>query len=390
MKKKEEQQEEKKILVEVPDKFYRDENGHYWENRPIHGRRVNFMVPAPVWAGNINPYLFEGPNIFIEGYAKPLCKVQELRRGSDPVDGGFLTMTDEAKKELLKAEPQAEPFIRQYMNGKEFINDIPRWCLWFVGVEPADVRKCPRVLDRIKKCQEYRRTSKRAATKKAADTPMLFAERRICETNYLAIPKVSSGDRKYIPIGWLPPEVIPGDKLFSCDNATLFQFGILTSSVHMAWSRVLGQHLGAGFSYANTMNYNAFPWPYMRREIPWLPGGLNPQYVAIEKTAQAILDARKLYPRSTLADLYDERTMPPELRKAHKANDEAVMDAYGFERHYEDDRFHDEDITINLMYMYKDLTGCREFYESYPNLKFWESYYGAYDDDEDYEEEGEC
>ena len=295
-------------------------------------------------------------------------------------DSNFLLTTEE-KDELIRTDPLAEKFIRPFMNGKEFINRIPRWCLWLKGVEPADIRKCPRVLERIERVREFRLKSKASTTKKAADTPMLFIGPRECKTNYLAIPKVSSETRKYIPMDWLTPDVIPGDNLFFCENVTLYHFGVLMSSVHMSWVRHFSGRLTSRFRYSNTIDYNAFPWPKIN-EVPWFPDG-NPLKLAIERTAQAILDARAMYPRSSLADLYDERTMPPELRKAHEANDEAVMNAYGFVRHYEDDKQHDEDIAISLMYMYKKLTGCKEYTYSYTNLDLWERYYGPYEDDEE-------
>ena len=354
----------------VPSKFRRDDEGQYWEFRGAFAGR-NVFVPAPPWAGNINPYLFEGPNIIIGIHAKPLCNVPVLKRGADPVDGGNLIMTAEEKDELLRLYPNAEPFLRPFMMGRDFINRHYRWCLWLVGAEPADIRKFPRILERIGKVREFRLSSKSKAAQRAADKPMLFLAPRECKTNYLAIPKVSSSARRYIPIEWLSPDVIAGDKLFVCENATLYQFGILNSSVHMSWVRHISGRLRMDFSYSNTIDYNAFPWPSISDAV----------IRAVERTAQEILDARKLYPRSTLADLYDERTMPPELRKAHKHNDEAVMNAYGFKRRFDDDNFHDEDIAINLMYMYKDLTGCREYYESYPNLMLWEHWYGKYNDD---------
>ncbi|MBQ7155058.1 MAG: class I SAM-dependent DNA methyltransferase [Synergistaceae bacterium] len=343
----------------VPSKFYQDANGDYWECRAVIGGR-KLLVPAPPWAGNINPYIFEGPNIFVEAASKPLCDVPELRLGATPCDDGNLILTDEEKNELLRTDPLAEKFIRPYMMGKDFINRITRWCLWMVGAEPADIRKCPHVLERIERVRKFRLASKRKITKKCAETPMLFTEVRYSNADYLAIPKVSSEKRRYIPIGWLSTDVIAGDKIFFCENSTLYQFGVLMSSVYMAWVRIVSGRLKSDYSYSSTIDYNCFPWP----EIP----ETHPQHLAIEKTAQAILDARALYPRSSLADLYDERTMPPELRKAHNANDEAVMTAYGFKRHYEDDRFHDEDIATNLLYMYKELTGCEEFTDNYPNL----------------------
>ena len=364
-------------------KFLRDKHGGFWEDRgDIGGTRI--YAPAPEWAGNINFYLFEGPDIIIEPRSKPLCDVPELRIGSDPLDGGNLILTDDEKNELLRTDPVAEKFIRPYMSGRDFINRIPRWCLWMKDVEPADMRKCPRVLERIEKVREFRRNSKRANTKKAADTPTLFCESRPCATDYIAIPKVSSSNRKYIPMGWMTSDVIASDKVFTCQNISLYHFGVLMSSVHMAWVRCISGRLRMDYSYSNTLDYNAFPWPVII-PTPWIPGG-NPYLRRIEATAQAILDARAKYPRSTLADLYDERTMPPELRKAHNENDEAVMAAYGFSRHYEDDRMHDEDITIALMYRYQELTGCDEpGRKDYPNRALWVRYCPEDADDDELE-----
>ena len=354
------------------EKFRRDKHGGFWEDRgDIDG--FSIWAPAPEWAGNINFYLFEGPDIIIESRDKPLCDVPELRRGSAPIDDGNLLLNDDEKNELLRTDPEAEKFIRPFLGGKEFINGISRWCLWLKGVEPADIRRCPRVLQRIENVREFRKKSARGATKKAADTPMLFAEIAECRTNYLAIPKTSSETRRYIPMAWLPPETIAGDALFVGEGATLYHFGVMMSSVHMAWVRCISGRLRNDYRYSNTLAYNAFPWPVIH-PTPWIPDG-NPYLRRIERSAQAILDARAKYPRSTLADLYDERTMPPELRKAHNENDEAVMAAYGFSRHYEDDKLHDEDITISLMYMYKELTGCDEpGRKNYPNRPLWVRY----------------
>ncbi len=369
----------------VASKFHEDSDGNFWEERGTVGGR-KFYVPAPEWAGNINPYLFEGPNIIIGTHPKPLSpNVPEIRAGGKITDGGNLLMTTAQKDELLRTDPNAEKFIRPFMGGREFINRISRWCLWMVGVEPADIRKCPRVLERIESVRLFRQKSKKEATRRKAETPALFDEIVECKTDYLAIPKTSSENRRYIPIGWLTPDVIAGDALFVCENATLYQFGILNSSVHMAWVRKISGRLEISYRYSNTLDYNAFPWPILPPP-PVKPGEkpkVHPSVKEIESTAQGILNARALYPKSSLADLYDERTMPPELRKAHRANDDAVMRAYGFTRHYEDEAFHDENIVINLMYMYQDLTGCEEFKGSYPNRELWLSYYPE-DDDEEY------
>ncbi len=189
---------------------------------------------------------------------------------------------------------------------------------------------------------------------------------------------MSSETRRYVPMAWVSRDVIPSSHIRFAEGVSLYHFGVLMSIVHNAWLRCISGRLEMRISYSNTLDYNAFPWPrnpLFRTDPARFPDG-NPYYVAIERTAQAILDARAKYPRSSLADLYDERTMPPELRKAHEANDEAVMKAYGFTRHFEDNKFHDEDIATNLMYMYKDMTGCTEYNRrSYPNRKLWLTYY---------------
>lgn len=271
-------------------------------------------------AESINPYLVAASNTFIDSRTKPICDVAQLQNGGKPTEGGYLILTEEEKNELLSKEPQAEPLIRPYMMGKDFINRKPRYCLWMVGASPALIKSCPSVKFRIDQVREYRLASPKAATQKKAETPMLFDEVRECTTNYVAIPKVSSENRKYIPMEYLSPDIIPGDKLFMMQGATKYDFGVLTSNVHMAWMRAVCGRLKSDYSYSNTIVYNNFPWPNPTDE----------QKAKIEQTAQAILDARALYPDCSLADLYDEVTMPPELRKAHQANDKAVMLAYGF------------------------------------------------------------
>ena len=267
----------------------------------------------------INPYLIEADVIFIESVKKPICDIPILQNGGKPTEGGFLILTENEVQELVLHEPQAKQFIRPYMMGKDFIVRKPRYCLWLVGVNPALIKQCPMTKKRIEQVREYRLASPKAATQKKAETPMLFDEVRECKTDYVAIPKVSSENRRYIPIDYLSYKIIPGDKLFMLENASLYEFGILTSNVHMAWMRTVCGRLKSDYSYSNTIVYNNFPW-------------CNPtdaQKAKIEQTAQAILDARAMYPDSSLADLYDETTMPPELRKAHQMNDKAVWEAYG-------------------------------------------------------------
>ena len=292
-------------------------------------------------ASTINGYLLDAPNIFIEKRMKPISDVPEICLGGQPIDDGNLTLTEEEKDTLLKKEAQAEPCLRFYMMGKDFIDRKPRYCLWLKGIDPSIIRKCPEVLRRIENVRTFRLASNRTSTIKAAENPMLFGAPFECSSDYVAIPKVSSENRHYIPMDYLSKDIIPGDKLFTMQEASLYHFGIMESNVHMAWMRAICGRLKSDYSYSNTIVYNNFPWPTPSEE----------QKAKIEQTAQAILDARALYPDSSLADLYDELTMPIELRKAHQANDVAVMAAYGFHKTYTE-----SDIVAALMKKYKDLT----------------------------------
>ena len=289
---------------------------------------------------NISPYLIDAEPIFIQARAKPLCDVHEMVRGSQPTDNGQLILTEEEKAELLKAEPQAEKFIRPFMMGKDFIQRKPRYCLWLVGANPTELRKCHKVMERVEKVREFRLASPKTATQKKAETPTLFDEIKESKTDYVALPKVSSENRRYIPIDYLSSKVIAGDKLFMIADADLYLFGVLTSNVHMAWTRAVCGRLKSDYSYSNTIVYNNFPFPAPTSE----------QKQKIEQTAQQILDARALYPDSSLADLYDELTMPKELRKAHQANDFAVMSAYGFDK-----KITESECVAELMKLYQKL-----------------------------------
>jgi hypothetical protein len=262
--------------------------------------------------------------------------------GGQAIDDGNLILTQEEKIELIAKEPKAEKFIRPYMMGKDFINRKPRFCLWLYGVEPSQIKECPLIMERIRKVKEFRLKSNRQNTYKAAETPTLFATINVFDGNYVAIPKVSSQNRRYIPMDFLSGEIVAGDKVFIMPNATLYQFGVLTSNVHMAWTRAVCGRLKSDYSYSNTIVYNNFPWPVPNNE----------QTEKIEKTAQGILDARALFPNSSLADLYDPLTMPPELKKAHTANDKAVMQAYGFS--IKDTS--EEDCVESLMKLYQKMT----------------------------------
>ena len=291
---------------------------------------------------NINFYLVQGNDIFIEARKEPICPdIPMMRRGSQATDNGNLILTIEDKDNLIKTNPRAEKFIRPFMMGVDFIQRKPRYCLWLVGANPDDIAKCPLVMKRIDKVKDFRLASRKSATQRKAETPALFDEIVKMNTNYVAIPVVSSENRKYIPIDWLDASVIPGNKLFVIPDATLYHFGVLTSCVHMAWTRHVTGRLKSDYSYSNTVVYNNFIWP----------SADSKQRAKIEATAQAILDARAKYPDSSFANLYNDLTMPPELRKAHKANDMAVLEAYGFPKDITE-----EEIVAKLMNMYEKLT----------------------------------
>ncbi len=289
----------------------------------------------------INSYLVDAPDIFIESKTKPLFNVPKMLSGNRPTDGGYLILSKEEKDALIKCEPQSSVFIKQFMMGYEFINKVERYCLWLVNANPTELRKCPNVLKRVQLCKIAREKSPDVGRQRLAFTPTLFRE-TLNPDNFIALPKVSSEKRRYIPMDYLKSDVIAGDKLFIIPDATKYHFGVLTSNVHMAWMRYVGGRLKSDYSYSINIVYNNFPWPTPT----------DAQKAKIEQTAQAILDARALYPDSSLADLYDEVTMPPELRKAHQNNDRAVMEAYGFPIK----NFTESDCVAKLLEMYQELT----------------------------------
>lgn len=291
---------------------------------------------------NINSYLSDAPDIFIESRSTPICNVPKIRFGSMPRDGGGFILSDEEKDEVINKEPLAEKWIRPYLGAYEFINRKTRWCLWLVGANPHELKQCPTVTKRIESVKIFRENSVAAGTRKFADTPTLFCQIAQPDTDYIAVPKTSSQRRKYIPIGFLGANIIASDLLFLIPNATLYHFGVLTSNVHNAWMRTVCGRLKSDYRYAKDIVYNNFPWCNPAEE----------QKVKIEQTAQAILDARSLYPDCSLADLYDEVAMPPELRRAHQANDKAVMQAYGFWSKLNTE----SECVAELMKMYQELT----------------------------------
>lgn len=239
--------------------------------------------------------------------------------GNKPSDGGNLILTQEERDAILHDEPQLEKFIHPYIGAAEFINNKIRYCFWLVDASPKEMRNSKELNRRLQAIRTMRLNSTAEPTRKKADTPHLFFFISQPKSNYLLIPSTSSENRRYIPIGFLPPDVIASNAATIVADATLYHFGIITSNVHMAWMRTVGGRLKSDYRYSNSVVYNTFPWP--------LP--TNEQKAKIEQTAQAILAARELYSNCSLADLYDEATMPPELRKAHQQNDRAVMEAYG-------------------------------------------------------------
>jgi len=251
-----------------------------------------------------------------------------------------LILSAAEQDELLLHYPTAEPFIHQYISADDFINGKKRYCLWLKGVSPSEYRNIPPIMERLQKVAEMRKTSPTKSVQRDAETPMLFTQIRQPQTQYLVVPEVSSERRRYIPIGYLPLETIASNKLYIIPEASLYLFGMLTANVHMNWMRVVCGRLEMRYSYSPAV-YNNFPWPEIAEA----------DKVKIEVTAQGILDARAQYPCCSLADLYDETTMPQELRKAHQANDRAVMKAYGFAP-----SMTEPEIVAELMKRYQALT----------------------------------
>ena len=289
---------------------------------------------------NINPYLISAPNIFITSRKKPICKVPEMVYGNKPTDGGFLFLTEEEYLDAVQKEPTISKFIKQIYGATEYINNKKRYCIWLVGASPADLRKSKFLSERVEGVRSFRLNSTKEATRRSADSPTLFQEIRQPNDTYILIPRHSSENRRYIPFGFVKPEIIVNDAVQIIPNASLVHFGILMSNVHMAWTRVVCGRIKSDYRYSKDIVYNNFPWCDPTDE----------QKTKIEKTAQAILDARALYPDSSFADLYDNTFMPSELRTAHQENDRAVMQAYGFST-----KMTESECVAELMKMYSEL-----------------------------------
>lgn len=299
-----------------------------------NGRRIG--------AKNINAYLIDAPNIIVDSRNKPLCNVSKMVYGNKPADGGNLIIENDDYEAFIAKEPQAKQFIKPLLGAVEYLHGKKRYCLWLQGVSPAQIKSCPFVMERVRLCKESRESSIAAGIRKFADTPMLFAQITQPVGNpYIIVPRVSSERRRYVPIGFINGDTIASDAVQIIPDATIYEFGVMISNVHMAWMRAVCGRLKSDYRYSKDVVYNNFPWPTPT----------DAQKAKIEQTAQVILDARALYPDSSLAELYDEVTMPPELRKAHQNNNRAVMQAYGFSI---------KDMTeskcvAELMKMYQDL-----------------------------------
>ncbi len=297
---------------------------------------------APISVTNINSYLINAPSVIIDDRHDPICDVPKSAVGSFPTDGGNLVIQSEELDDYLSREPEAKKYIRPFIGPLEFINNKSRFCLWLKDCSPSELRSMSITKSRVAAVRDFRLSSKKQQTQRRADIPHLFAEDRQPASNYILFPRTSSERRRYLPIGFLPADVIAGDTIIIPD-ASLYHFGVLTSNVHNAWMRIVCGRMKSDYRYSSTLVYNNFPWPNPTEE----------QKAKIEKTAQAILDARAQYPESSLADLYDELTMPVELRKAHQNNDRAVMEAYGWKA---SSQFTESVCVAELFKLYQEIT----------------------------------
>ncbi|GHU03391.1 hypothetical protein FACS1894147_07260 [Spirochaetia bacterium] len=281
--------------------------------------------PVEASVNRINAYLIDAPMVFIEKTSTPICKVPEMVFGSMPNDGGHFLLSEEEKSAILKQDPSLTELIRPFMGADEFINNIPRYCIWLKNISPKKYHNSKEIQKRISLVKELRENSKREATQKLAEFPTLFGEIRHPDSDYLLVPSTSSEKRKYIPIGFIEENIISSNANLLIPHATLYEFGILNSTMHMAWVRYVCGRLKSDYRYSASIVYNNFPWPKPT----------DKQREVIETAAQEVLEARKLFPDASLADLYDKNAMPPELTKAHQKLDKTVEKAYG--KSFEDD-----------------------------------------------------
>ena len=308
----------------------------------VSAKTIYLSNNQAIRANNINPYLLDAENVVVESRNKPLCDVPPMIYGNKPADGGNLIIEAKDYDEFIAKEPAAAKWIHPLLGAEEFINNKKRYCLWLVGISPAELKSLPLIYERVRKCKENREASVAAAIRKFAETPHLFAQRTQPEdVDFIIVPRHSSENRRYIPMAFIDKGTYVNDAVQIVPNASLYHFGILTSNVHNAWMRMVCGRLEMRYRYSKDVVYNNFPWPTPTDE----------QKAKIEQTAQAILDARAKYPDCSLADLYDEVTMPPELRKAHQENDRAVMAAYGFST-----KMTESECVAELFKQYQNLT----------------------------------
>jgi hypothetical protein len=271
-------------------------------------------------AKNINPYLVDAPNALLSNIKKPICNVTPIIFGNMPNDGGGLLLSEDEKRDMLLKEPDAKPWIRQFLGAEEFINKKNRWCLWLNKISPSELKSLETIKKRVESVKKHRSESTRKTTLELASTPTLFGEIRQPENSYILVPRHSSESRTYIPCGFIEPSIICGDSNMLIPGASLYEFGIINSLTHNAWMRTVCGRLESRYRYSAGIVYNNFPWPENPNEK---------QTQTIETAAQAVLDARAQFPDASLADLYDPLTMPPVLLKAHQTLDKAVDAAYG-------------------------------------------------------------
>lgn len=296
------------------------------------------------YAKNVNPYLVDSSDVFIESRKNPICTVPKMIYGSKPTDGGHLIIEDDEYADFIQREPLSKKYIKPLLGASEYLHGKKRWCIWLDEVTPSDILKCPLILERVRRVEEFRLSSKKEATRKYASYPTLFMEIRQPKSEYILVPSHSSEKREYIPIGFESPDTISTNANFTIPDASLYLFGVLTSKIHMAWVRAVCGRIKSDYRYSKDVVYNNFPFPEPSES----------HIASIEKAAQSVLDVRQKYSDVSLGDLYGNLTLFPELRKAHDVVDKAVEKAYGR-------KFADEaEIVAYLMEEYQRLVGEKE------------------------------
>ncbi len=292
---------------------------------------------------NINGYLVEADNVIIDSRTKPICNVPEIGIGNKPIDGGYYLFTKEEMLEFIKKEPKSQKYFKKWLGSKEFINGFCRYCLWLGDCTPKELMSMSECLKRVEAVRQFRLESNSAGTRKLADKPTRFHVENMPTNNYIVVPEVSSEKRRYIPLGFMTPDIMCSNLVKLIPNATLYHFGVLTSNVHMAWMRAVAGRLKSDYRYSKDIVYNNFPWCTPTDE----------QRKPIEKTAQNILDVRAKYSDCSFADMYgDKMYLFTDLVTAHQQNDKAVIQAYGFNL-----KMTESECVAELMRMYQKLIG---------------------------------